>query len=62
VKHLIKEHTTPGKGKSVSVPGKTDNKLVDFENTLFAVLEDQHHRIDLFVRSKAGEIQRRLGE
>jgi SPX domain protein involved in polyphosphate accumulation len=60
VKHLIKEHTTPGKGKSISVPGQRDEKLHDFENTLFAILEDQHHRIDLFVRSKSGEIRRRL--
>ncbi|KXS97818.1 hypothetical protein AC578_10531 [Pseudocercospora eumusae] len=60
IKHFIKENTTPGKGKTVSVPGKRDDKLQDFENALFHILADQHHRIDLFVRSKAGEIQRRL--
>ncbi|SMR64034.1 unnamed protein product [Zymoseptoria tritici ST99CH_1A5] len=60
IKHFIKEHTTPGKGKTVSVPGRGDDKLVEFENALFHILADQHQRIDLFVRSKAGEIQRRL--
>lgn len=60
MKRLIKDRTTPGKGKSVSVPGRGEEKSVDFENTLFVILEDQHHRIDLFVKSKTGEIQRRL--
>ncbi|KAK5163758.1 uncharacterized protein LTR77_010431 [Saxophila tyrrhenica] len=60
VKHLIKERTSPGSGKSISIPGQGDEKLVELENTLFAVLADQHERIDLFVRSKAGEIRRRL--
>lgn len=62
IKHFIKEHTTPGQGKSVSVPGRGDDKLVEFENALFHILADQHQRIDLFVKSKSGEIQRRLGE
>lgn len=62
IKYFIKEHTTPGKGKSVSVPGRGDDKLVEVENALFCILADQHQRIDLFVKSKAGEIQRRLGE
>ncbi|KAK5724332.1 hypothetical protein LTR15_004377 [Elasticomyces elasticus] len=60
IKHYIKEQTTPGKGKTVAVPGRVDEKLQQFEDTLFQILKDQHHRIDLFVRSKAGEIQRRL--
>lgn len=61
IKHFIKENTTPGQGKSVSVPGRGDDKLAEFENALFHILADQHHRIDLFVKSKSGEIQRRLG-
>ena len=60
IKHIIKEETTPGKGKTVAVPGRSDDKRADFENRLFATLVDQHHRIDLFVRSKTGEIRRRL--
>ncbi|EME44432.1 hypothetical protein DOTSEDRAFT_152287 [Dothistroma septosporum NZE10] len=60
IKNFIKENTTPGKGKTVSVPGRGDDKLAEFENSLFNILADQHQRIDLFVKSKAGEIQRRL--
>ncbi|TKA82317.1 hypothetical protein B0A55_01466 [Friedmanniomyces simplex] len=60
IKHFIKEETTSGKGKTVAVPGRPDEKLQQFEDSLFLILKDQHHRIDLFVRSKAGEIQRRL--
>lgn len=60
IKQLIKERTTPGKGKTISVPGRGDDKLAELEVTLFDILSDQHTRIDLFVRSKAGEIQRRL--
>lgn len=62
IKRYIKEQTTPGKGKTVAVPGRPDEKLQQFENSLFLILKEQHHRIDLFVRSKAGEIERRLGE
>ena len=62
IKYLIKERTTPGKGKTVDVPGRGDERLVEFEIALFHILEDQHQRIDLFVRSKTGEIQRRLGK
>lgn len=62
IKRYIKDETTPGKGKAVSVPGRNDEKLQQFESSLFDTLKDQHLRIDLFVRSKAGEIQRRLGK
>jgi len=61
IKHFIKERTTPGQGKAVAVPGRGDDKADEFENDLFAILEEQHHRIDLFVKSKAREIQHRLG-
>ncbi|KAM3420682.1 hypothetical protein BST61_g3937 [Cercospora zeina] len=60
IKHFIKEKTTPGKGKTISVPGRGEDKVAEFENALFHILQDQHQRIDLFVKSKAGEIQRRL--
>jgi hypothetical protein len=62
IKVFIKEHTTPGAGKTISIPGHVDQKALDLDDELCAILEDQHNRIDLFVRSKAGEIQRRLGE
>ncbi|WPH00932.1 Hypothetical protein R9X50_00376600 [Acrodontium crateriforme] len=62
IKQVIKEQTTPGRGKTISVPGRGDDKLAQLEDSLFAILAEQHHRIDLFVRSKSGEIKRRLGD
>ncbi|TKA78414.1 hypothetical protein B0A49_01378 [Cryomyces minteri] len=60
IKQLIKEHTTPGTGKALSIPGQGDSSAREFENNLFDIFADQHQRIDLFVKSKTGEIQRRL--
>ncbi|KAH7061466.1 hypothetical protein B0J12DRAFT_695610 [Macrophomina phaseolina] len=60
IKHLIKEHTTPGSGKAVSIPGQPDVNRGHFEDQLFEILAQEHRRIDLFVRSKSGEIERRL--
>ncbi|KAI7286131.1 hypothetical protein KC345_g1319 [Hortaea werneckii] len=60
IKHFIKEGTTSGRGKTVSIPGRDDDKRLEFESSLFAIFAEQHHRIDLFVRSKAGEIRRRI--
>lgn len=37
-----------------------DEKLRKFEEDLFKTLSSQHERINLFVKSKAGEIRRRL--
>ncbi|KAK8256111.1 hypothetical protein IWZ00DRAFT_151201 [Phyllosticta capitalensis] len=60
IKHLIKEHTTPGSGKAVAIPGQGNQNDSEFEDHLFAVLAQEHRRIDLFVKSKTGEIERRL--
>ncbi|EMC97196.1 hypothetical protein BAUCODRAFT_68129 [Baudoinia panamericana UAMH 10762] len=60
IKRYIKEQTTPSNGKTIAVQERNDEKLVRVERSLFGTLSEQHHRIDLFVKSKAGEIQRRL--
>ena len=62
IKQLIKLRTSNAPGQAITIPGqKNDNKaLEDFEKELYAELLDQHQRIDLFVRSKSGEIKRRL--
>ncbi|KAL1586780.1 hypothetical protein WHR41_04642 [Cladosporium halotolerans] len=60
IKNFIKERTTPGKGKTVAVPGRSDEQAQAFENDLYLIFEEQHLRIDLFVKSKAREIQHRL--
>ncbi|KAK6431800.1 hypothetical protein LTR95_012033 [Oleoguttula sp. CCFEE 5521] len=62
IKRFIKEQTTPGQGKAIAVPGRGDDKARQFEDNLFFILEEQHHRIDLFVKSKAREIQHRLDD
>jgi len=62
IKHLIKLRTTESKAKAISIPGR-DGEQRDqdaFEDELYALLLDQHQRIDLFVKSKSGEIKRRL--
>ncbi|KAF2665760.1 hypothetical protein BT63DRAFT_459338 [Microthyrium microscopicum] len=60
IKKLIKEHTTPNRIKAVSIPGQGDAVEELFENQLFDLLVEQHGNINLFVRSKSGEIDRRL--
>lgn len=61
IKHFIKENTTPGKGKAISIPGTGDETAKGFEDSLYSILDEQHDRISSFVKSKAGEINRRLG-
>lgn len=58
---MIKEHTTPGNGKAVSIPGQGEATEREFETQLCNVFVEQYERITLFVRSKTGEIERRLG-
>jgi hypothetical protein len=62
VKHYIKENTTAGNGNSISIPGAGDVRGKELEDNLSGILQQQHQRISLFVRSKTGEIERRLGE
>ncbi|KAF2269274.1 hypothetical protein CC78DRAFT_529492 [Lojkania enalia] len=60
LKDLIKHHTTQGTGKAVSIPGQGDTAEKAFGDTFFRVLKAQHDRINLFIKSKSGEIERRL--
>ena len=60
LKDLIKQQTTPGTNKAVSIPGQGESTERAFGDTFFKVLAEQHDRINLFVRSKSGEIERRL--
>ncbi|KAF8544043.1 hypothetical protein BDD12DRAFT_132950 [Trichophaea hybrida] len=54
IKQLIKHYTTK------KPPVATPDQPTDFEDELFKVFLDQLGRIDLFVKSKAGEIDRRI--
>ncbi|KAF1921785.1 hypothetical protein BDU57DRAFT_436690 [Ampelomyces quisqualis] len=60
LKDLIKHQTTPGTNKAVSIPGQGESSERAFRETFLQVLQTQHDRINLFVRSKSGEIERRL--
>ncbi|KAI9701534.1 MAG: hypothetical protein M1836_001590 [Candelina mexicana] len=62
IKHLIRIRTTRGQAQAISIPGRSDEgqALKEFEDELFTELLEQHDRIGLFVRSKSGEIERRL--
>jgi SPX domain protein involved in polyphosphate accumulation len=60
LKDLIKHQTTPGTNKAVSIPGQGESTERQFRDTFLQVLQTQHDRINLFVRSKSGEIERRL--
>ncbi|KAL8775671.1 MAG: hypothetical protein Q9209_000167 [Squamulea sp. 1 TL-2023] len=62
LKRLIKIRTTRGQGEALSIPGHGNEAkaLKAFENEFYRQLTDQHQRVNLFVRSKAGEINRRL--
>ncbi|KAL9602269.1 MAG: hypothetical protein Q9219_001994 [cf. Caloplaca sp. 3 TL-2023] len=62
LKRLIKVRTTRGQGEALTIPGHENEarSLRAFEDEFFAELADQHERVNLFVQSKAGEINRRL--
>ncbi|KAF1939735.1 hypothetical protein EJ02DRAFT_456608 [Clathrospora elynae] len=60
LKDLIKHQTTPGTNKAISIPGQGESTERAFGDTFFKVLAEQHDRINLFVRSKSGEIESRL--
>lgn len=62
IKHLIKRRTTRSHGQAISIPsqGHEGQASAEFEEELHTELHDQHQRIDLFVQSKTGELERRL--
>lgn len=62
IKHLIKVRTTHGHSQAKAIPGSSIEvkESQKFEDELYKELRDQHQRISLFVRSKSGEINRRL--
>jgi SPX domain protein involved in polyphosphate accumulation len=62
LKHEIKVHTTRDQARAIAIPGQDDRRLARFESRLYGELCAQHQRVGLFVVSKAGELERRLGE
>ncbi|KAL9116312.1 MAG: hypothetical protein Q9187_007165, partial [Circinaria calcarea] len=62
IKYLIKAQTSQGQAQAITIPGQSNDQkqLETFEEDLYKELVSQYQRIDLFVRSKSGEISRRL--
>ncbi|KAK0106960.1 hypothetical protein ONS95_003675 [Cadophora gregata] len=60
LKNLIKINTIKDQGQAIAIPGQEDPRLEKFETAFFNELSNQHDRVDLFVKSKADEISRRL--
>ena len=62
LKHEIKRRTTRGSGQAQAIPGSDNeaNALRKFEDEIYAELQDQHARVDLFVRSKSDATSRQL--
>lgn len=62
LKSLIRRRTTRGQGEALTIPGHANEAkaLQAFEDEFLSQLINQHQRVDLFVQSKAGEINRRL--
>ena len=61
LKHEIKVHTTRDQATAMVIPGHQDTALTKFEERLYQELCNQHGRVDMFIKSKADEITRRLG-
>ncbi|KAK7903477.1 hypothetical protein LTR67_001497 [Exophiala xenobiotica] len=60
IKHLIKTRTSAGVAVPVGIPVQGKSKWEELENELFRLLEAEYDNVTLFLRSKQGEIERRL--
>lgn len=64
LKYLIKERTTNIKTNPVTIPGQgpSSDAWTQLETELFPIIWQQHDRVSLFIRSKYGELKRRLDQ
>ena len=62
LKSLIKLHTSTDSTRPRPIPanGNVEKERQEFEDQLFLVLQDQHGRVNDFIRMKSGELERRL--
>ena len=62
IKRLIKLRTTQRPAQAIAIPGHDEEAaaLQTFEDELYGELCEQHERVDLFIKSKSGELCRRL--
>lgn len=64
MKQLIKERTSNTQTNPVTIPGQrpSNDAWTQLESELFPILWQQHERVSLFIKSKHGEIGRRLDQ
>ncbi len=60
LKHLIKVRTSTGASVPVSIPSSSKSRWHDLENELYNVIKQEYEKVALFLRSKQGEVERRL--
>ncbi|KPI44634.1 uncharacterized protein AB675_8694 [Cyphellophora attinorum] len=60
LKHLIKQRTSVGAALPVSIPSASTSRWHDLETELLSVIKREYEDVSLFLRSKQGEIDRRL--
>lgn len=60
LKHLIKQRTSAGSSLPISIPTTGTSRWQDLENELHPVIKREYQDVSLFIRTKQGEINRRL--
>ena len=60
LKHLIKQRTSGGAAIPLDIPSAGTPRWQTLEDDLFHIIQDEHNNVSLFLRSKQGEIERRL--
>ena len=62
IKKIIKQETSSKTPQSISIPGQNIDSILSegFEQELYDLLREEHERVELFCKSKTGEIRRRL--
>lgn len=60
LKHLIKLRTSAGSSLPIAIPTAGTSRWQDLENELHAIIKKEYQDVSLFLRTKQGEIDRRL--
>ena len=62
IKKIIKQETSFKTPQSITIPGHDIDSILSegFEQELYDLLREEHERVELFCKSKTGEIRRRL--
>ena len=62
IKKIIKQGTSSRTPLSITIPGQNTDSILSegFEQELYDLLREEHERVELFCKSKTGEVHRRL--